>query len=168
FGTLTDVTAQKQLDSELKKYRDAIADNRKECRTIMIVDDVELNRVILREIFVGQYKVIEAVNGEDALIKLQKENNNVDIILLDLMMPVMDGHEFLNIKKSVPEIAGIPVIIITADDSKEQQINTLALGANDYIVKPFIQEIVVRRVNNVIESNRRFREVLKEYNNVLQ
>ena len=76
-------------------------------------------------------------------------------------MPVMDGREFLLRKKEDIEIAHIPVVIITADDSRQQQINALSMGANDYVVKPFIPEVVIRRVCNVLESQKRVGEVLQ-------
>ncbi|MEG1997045.1 MAG: diguanylate cyclase, partial [Clostridiales bacterium] len=83
---------------------------------------------------------------------------------LDITMPEMDGKEFLQHKNKLPEFDGIPVIMITADDSPAQQISTLSLGANDYIVKPFIPEVVTRRVKNVVESNYRFKKMVQEYN----
>ncbi|MEG0806000.1 MAG: EAL domain-containing protein [Lachnospiraceae bacterium] len=166
FGTLSDITEQKEIDIELQKFRAAITAHENETHTMLVVDDVEMNRAILKEMFAQEYQIQEAENGQQALDLLQKNGVKTDIILLDLMMPVMDGKEFLQKKKTIPEIDGIPVIIITADDSTEQQVDTLSLGANDYIVKPFISEIVKRRVSNVLESSKRFSEILREYNAV--
>ena len=77
------------------------------------------------------------------------------MILLDLMMPGMNGQTFMQERKNDPRILNIPVVIITADDTTEQQVLTMELGASDYIVKPFIPEIVTRRVQNVWDSTRR-------------
>lgn len=171
FGALTDISVQKEIDQELQRYKDALSDESNSTRTILIVDDIEVNRAILAEIFQQEYHILEAKNGKEALKVLKENHNQIDIILLDLVMPVMDGEEFLHRKQEIEEIeeiGSIPVIIITSEDHPEQQINTLALGANDYVVKPFIREIVIKRVHNVLESKRRFKEMLKEYHSVVQ
>lgn len=164
--TLEDKTDQMEMEQELRKYKAAIFKPDNYSNRILIVDDQEMNRVILKEIFRNHYDVLEACNGKEAIEILSLNHNDVDVILLDLMMPVMDGSQFLEYKNSHPEIEDIPVVVITADASMNQQVNTLALGADDYIVKPFVVEVVLRRIRNVLESHRRFREVLREYNNV--
>ncbi|MEG2177191.1 MAG: diguanylate cyclase, partial [Oscillibacter sp.] len=122
----------------------------------------------LKKIFENKYSCLEAGDGEEAIAVLKENPGEVDLILLDIVMPNMDGKEFLRYKKDTPELDSIPVIMITADDSPEQQIHTLSLGANDYIVKPFIPEVVIRRVRNVLQYNRRFKEIIKEYNTMSQ
>ena len=90
----------------------------------------------------------------------------MDMILLDLMMPGMNGQTFMQERKNDPRILNIPVVIITADDTTEQQVLTMELGASDYIVKPFIPEIVTRRVQNVgitVPPLRDCQEVLQEH-----
>lgn len=163
-----DVTEQKEIDLELQKYRALLSQEKQKTDRILVVDDVEFNRDLLSDIFSENYEIITAQNGLEALDKLKEFENHIDLILLDMVMPVMNGNQFLEYRRKQPDIAGIPVIIITADDSPEQQINTLALGANDYITKPFVPEIVVRRVQNVMESQMRFKEILRQYNHVLQ
>lgn len=155
FGSFTDITEQKELDRELQKYRRAFAKEEHGVKTILVVDDLEVNRISLRCIFEERYHVLEAEDGEAALKLLEKHPEEVDLILLDLMMPVMDGTTFLEHKRNDEKIAGIPVVIITADDTTGKQIQTLELGADDYIVKPFIPEIASRRVLNVLESKKR-------------
>lgn len=164
IGTIIDITSQKSIDLELQKYKTAISQSSDYSNKILIVDDIEINRVILEEMFNKRFEVLQAENGQEAIKVLKENYNKVDIILLDLNMPVMSGNEFLEYKKSHAEISDIPVIIITSDYSSEQQVNTLALGADDYIVKPFVEEIVLRRVRNVLESHKRFIEILREYN----
>ncbi len=78
-------------------------------------------------------------------------------------MPVMDGQTFLEAKNAMPQAAHIPVIIISSDSREDLQINMLASGVNDYITKPFIPSLTKRRVENVIEYNSRFQEMVREY-----
>lgn len=136
--------------------------------TILIVDDSDLNRAIMKDIFKNDFTVLEATNGEEALIIIQQYNYRVDCILLDLFMPVMDGVEFLNLKKQNEMMADIPVVVITADDTVAQQVNVLELGASDYVVKPIVAEILIRRVNNVMESRYQYKKMLKQYYNVVE
>lgn len=167
FAMMTDITAQKEIDLELQKYRAAFSMAGKKGETILVVDDLEVNRVSLRCIFEDKYQVLEASNGKEALEILSEKNGAVDVILLDIRMPVMDGTEFLKHKRKNPAMAGIPVVIITADDTPQRQAEILKLGADDYVVKPFIPEIATRRVSNVLELNRRFGQVIQRYHNVL-
>ena len=163
FGTLTNITEQKEIDRELQRYRQAFAVRAHEDKTLLIVDDVEVNRVSLRCIFEEKYRVLEAENGKSALECLKEHPGEVDVILLDLVMPQMDGVEFLHRKKMDSQLAGIPVVIITSDDTTRRQAQAMELGADDYIVKPFIPEIAKRRVHNVIEAQRRLTGALKRY-----
>ena len=118
---------------------------------------------MLESIFETDYRILQAGDGEEALRILEEQNYKVDMILLDLMMPGMNGQTFMQERKNDPRILNIPVVIITADDTTEQQVLTMELGASDYIVKPFIPEIVTRRVQNVWDSTRRKKEVLQEH-----
>ncbi len=161
FATMADITAQKEIERELRRYRKAILSSESKVETILIVDDMSMNRQILRIMFESEYNILEAADGREALDIVKKNASHIDLILLDVMMPVMDGREFLLRKKEDIEIAHIPVVIITADDSRQQQINALSMGANDYVVKPFIPEVVIRRVCNVLESQKRVGEVLQ-------
>ncbi|MEG0493322.1 MAG: EAL domain-containing protein [Clostridia bacterium] len=165
-GTLTDITLQKEIERELHHYRNSLLSHTEGCNTVLIVDDALTNRMILRKIFENRYHILEAENGKAALEILQEHKAKVDVILLDIMMPVMDGKAFLLQKQKTPELDSIPVVMITADDSPEQQVTMLSLGASDYIVKPFIPEIVARRVKNVMGFNRHFKEMIREYSNM--
>ena len=162
FGCIDDITAQKQMDDELNKYRHAIETASVHEKTMLVVDDMEINRASLESIFEKEYRILQASNGEEALQVLKNCNYNVDMILLDLMMPVMDGQTFMEIQKKNSKMSNIPVVIITADDTPKQQVLTMEMGADDYIVKPFIPEIVIRRVRNVFDSSKRMGETLQE------
>lgn len=118
---------------------------------ILIVDDAEVNKGILCEVFRHQYGVLEAENGQEALDILEKEKDNIIIILLDLVMPVLNGFEFLERINENGLIKQIPVILITGDYTIEAEKNGYSLGVSDVIIKPFNSEIVMNRVNNTIE-----------------
>ncbi|MEG0839678.1 MAG: EAL domain-containing protein [Hydrogenoanaerobacterium sp.] len=164
IGELTDITLHKEVDNELQRYREAWLEGSHNTRTVLIVDDSEINRSILKKILQNKFLFLEAENGAEAIKILQENEEHVDLILLDINMPVMDGKEFLRYKKKFTELDSIPVIMVTGDDSTELQSSTFSLGANDYIVKPFIPTVVTRRVSNVLEANHRFKEMVREYN----
>lgn len=168
YGMITDISGQKEIDKELKKYRAAVSATEALEETILVVDDMEVNRESLAAIFEGKYRVLEASNGKEALEILEKNAYQIDIILLDLTMPVMDGIEFLKCKKENPDIEDIPVIIITAEDGTEQQIETIQMGADDYVIKPFVPEIVICRVGNVLNSKRRYGQVLRDFSHTIE
>ena len=163
FGCIDDITVQREMGNELAKYRLALMEEEVNEKTMLVVDDMEINRASLESIFETDYRILQAGDGEEALRILEEQNYKVDMILLDLMMPGMNGQTFMQERKNDPRILNIPVVIITADDTTEQQVLTMELGASDYIVKPFIPEIVTRRVQNVWDSTRRKKEVLQEH-----
>jgi putative two-component system response regulator len=115
---------------------------------ILIVDDMEINRIILEEILAENYEIEQAEDGMQAISTLLNSVVKPTLILLDIMMPKMDGFEALRIIKSSPVLDRIPVIFITAADS---ELKGLSSGAVDYISKPFEPEIVKMRVANHIE-----------------
>lgn len=117
-------------------------------RTILIVDDVELNRAILNEMFHQNYSILEACNGKEALDIIAKEN--VDIVLLDIVMPVLDGFGVLESLHQQCLIERLPVIMITADTSENVMKKGYNMGVVDIINKPFNPDIVRRRVKNVL------------------
>lgn len=158
---LADITSQKIIDLELQKYRTALSASQNEQLHVLIVDDEEVNRVILSNIFKDDFTIAEAENAKQALEILQQKDTNIDLILLDLVMPEMNGVTFLQEKRKLSSIANIPVIIITADDSPEQQSRLLDMGVKDYILKPFVPVVVRQRVTNVVESIRSVGEKLQ-------
>ncbi|MEG1800793.1 MAG: EAL domain-containing protein, partial [Oscillospiraceae bacterium] len=164
IGEITDITLHKAVDYEIQKYKNSWLDRKHSTLTALIVDDVKINRTILKKILQDKFLFLEAENGEQAIKVLRATKNRVDLIFLDVSMPVMDGKEFLLYKKNLPELDSIPVIMITGDDSGELQSSTFALGASDYIIKPFIPAVVTRRVSNVLEANQRFKDMVREYN----
>lgn len=121
--------------------------------TILVVDDMEVNRAILCSIFENKYNVLEAENGRQAMEVLEK-NPTVNVILLDIVMPEMDGYQVLRKMNDSGIIDKIPVVVITAEISPEIELLAFDLGARDIISKPFEPFIVKRRVENTIELYR--------------
>lgn len=158
----------KDYEAEISKYQAVLSQKQAMMRHMLIVDDIELNRVMLQQIFGENYEITMATNGQEAIDVINKRQGAVDIIILDMQMPVMDGEEFLEYKQEHNEMADIPVIIFTVDDSPEMQKKTLALGADDYITKPFVPEVIEKRVDNVLASHNRFREMYKEYSRAIK
>jgi len=113
--------------------------------TILVVDDTEANIDILVEVL-NDYDVIVALDGNSALEIAQKES--VDLILLDVMMPVMDGYQICHELKKNPITREIPIIFLTAKIEADDEIRGLELGAVDYIAKPFNPPIVLTRIKN--------------------
>ncbi|MDR1901848.1 MAG: response regulator [Treponema sp.] len=116
--------------------------------TVLVVDDVEINVLILEEILKNDYTILTAGNGVEALEVLHETKVLPKIILLDVFMPEMNGYELLEVMKADTTLRRIPVIFITTSDSESE---ALSAGAVDFISKPFRPEIVKLRVKNQIE-----------------
>lgn len=120
-------------------------------KALLIVDDVELNRALLSEAFNGIYATLEAENGRDALEIIDAHPMGIAAILLDLVMPVMDGFAVLQALTLRGLMKKIPVFLITAENSDDTLRRGYELGVVDIIKKPFMPEFIRRRINNVIE-----------------
>lgn len=119
--------------------------------SILIVDDMEVNRALLSELFKNKYNILEAENGQKAMDLIRENSLNIAIILLDIVMPVMDGFEVLELMHKENFSGSIPVILITGDNSVDSEKKGYDLGVSDVIRKPFDQYIVKRRIENVID-----------------
>jgi DNA-binding response OmpR family regulator len=117
---------------------------------IMVVEDNPSMREAIREAMTQEYDVLVAENGEDAMEKLT--DNVVDLVISDIMMPVMDGCELCNAIKSVSDISHIPVILLTAVVGTETRIETLEVGADGYIEKPFPIELLLSNISNLFKN----------------
>lgn len=115
---------------------------------ILIADDAELNRDMLTMMLGSQYDFVYAVNGKEAVECLEKEE--IDLVLLDVNMPVMNGFDVLTVMNNRGWIEDIPVIIISAEDSNEFITRGYQLGVTDYIRRPFISIVVQKRVDNTL------------------
>ncbi len=119
-------------------------------KTILIVDDVDINRAILAEIFQKDYNILEATDGDHA-ISIINSSMNLSAVLLDLLMPKVNGLEVLKFMNQNGRIQDIPVFLITAANQEEMLLKGYNLGAIDVISKPFMVHFLKRRVDNVIE-----------------
>ncbi len=119
-------------------------------RTLLIVDDDEINGDILASFFEEEFNILRAFNGKEAIDLLNNHNDVVDLVLLDIFMPVMDGFEVLKVRQNDPSLKKIPFIIMTSEREIERE--CLILGANDFIKKPYDNpEIIIARVKRMIE-----------------
>jgi len=121
---------------------------------ILIVDDIEINRMILREILQDDYQIVEAGSGSEAFDILYEDNITPTVVLLDIMMPDIDGFQVLDRIKKSNNTKNIPVLFITAADSEETESRGLKSGAADYVTKPFNHDVVRARVDNHINLAR--------------
>ncbi|WP_395670889.1 response regulator [Phenylobacterium sp.] len=120
---------------------------------LLVVDDTEDNRIILKRRFAKLgYDVVEAVDGADALKRISKEP--FDVVLLDIMMPGIDGLEVLRRVRETRSENQLPVIMVTAKSASEDVVEALLLGANDYITKPVDMEVAAARVEMQLRRKR--------------
>ena len=118
---------------------------------VLIVDDAEMNRAILTEILGNEYEILEAENGRECMQLLQKYRTGISVILLDIVMPVMNGFAVLGEMARQGLIDDIPIIMISSADSDDVIRQAYELGVTDYISRPFDAKIVYRRVVNAIK-----------------
>ena len=118
---------------------------------ILLVDDSNMNRMLLREILGDGYHILEAENGQECLETLRAEAGNIALVLLDINMPGMDGFEVLKAMNANHTIEDTPVIMISSEDSDAAIRKSYELGASDYVNRPFDARIVYRRVTNTIK-----------------
>lgn len=116
-------------------------------QTVLIVDDDRINRTVLAELLQRECRILLAKDGETALLRAREERN-IDLILLDVSMPGMDGYEVLRRLRADPPTANIAVIFITALTDERDEEHGLSLGAADYVFKPISPAIVKARVRN--------------------
>ena len=128
-------------------------------KTILVVDDQQINRIILSEMLSGDFNILEAEDGKEAIDILLKEEQKIDLVLLDVFMP-FDGREVLKYRQENPQLKKIPFIVCTSDKNIEKE--CFHLGANDFVKKPYENpEIVVARIKRIIELYED-RSILKE------
>ena len=168
FATFNDESARKKVEGIISATSNLLQDTEVIKKRLLIVDDTELSREMIKNMFQKQYEVLEAGNGQEALDLLEKEAGTINAIILDIMMPVMDGKEFLKIRNQNPVLNAIPVVVISADADENSELKLLELGVNDYISKPFVPEVMKKRVENVMEYNSRFHKLMKEYREMLK
>lgn len=118
---------------------------------ILVVDDKGMNRFMLGGMFRDNFEILEAANGLEAIEVLEKEQDELAVVLLDIIMPVMDGFGVLEHMKKNPKLKKIPVVIVTDDSSEATSVKTFEYNVADMVIKPFEPRIIRRRVQNIIE-----------------
>lgn len=147
---------------------DAIETFQSEKPSVLIVDDSEMNRIILNEMLKDEYRVLEADNGRTALDLVDRYGDELSLVLLDIIMPGMNGFEVLGELSRRTVADSLPVIMISSEDSDDVVLRAYELGASDYINRPFNARVVRRRVSNTIRlyaKQRRLTSLLSQQYN---
>ena len=119
--------------------------------TILIADDAELNREMIKFIFEEQFNIIEAADGVQAINRLVENSDRLCLLFLDLLMPKKSGLDVLRFMNEEDYINYIPVIMITGEATDETDEKAYEYGASDIIYKPFAPNVVMRRAKNLME-----------------
>jgi putative two-component system response regulator len=127
---------------------------------ILIADDSEMNREILKDILGDKYEILTAKDGEETIFAIQKYGVSIQLLLLDIIMPKMDGLEVLAFMNKHHLIDDIPVVIISTENTPSVMQRAYDLGVYDYISRPFDAPIVKRRVSNAIEMYAKQRRLI--------
>lgn len=140
-------------DEQLKGQQESVNNNGSKAYKyrILVVDDSEMNREILSEILNEEYDIIEADSGDTCIDMLRKYETGISLVLLDIVMPGMDGFGVLNYMNRHHYLEDIPVIMISSEDSTETVRRAYEMGVSDYINRPFDAGVVHRRVYNTIK-----------------
>ncbi|MGM9969426.1 MAG: EAL domain-containing protein [Anaeroplasma sp.] len=120
-------------------------------KQVLIVEDNQINREMLVDILSEKYEVLEACNGCEAIDVLNKYKSSISIILLDIIMPVMDGYTFLDKIKDDSQLSLIPVIVLTESGRDNEEVSALMHGATDFIPKPYRPEVILHRIASLIK-----------------
>ncbi|MGL4848423.1 MAG: response regulator transcription factor [Clostridium sp.] len=116
-------------------------------QTVLIVEDEIKIRFLIRDYFLNEgFKVLEASNGEEGLQTFSQ--NTVDIIILDIMMPKLNGLDFLSI---IREVSNVPVILLTAKGEEDDKLQGYAFGADDYMTKPFSPKVLLAKAKALLK-----------------
>ena len=141
--------AKEKKNMVVTEYDDTASEVQKQ--QILVVDDSELNRGILIEMLKEEFDIIEAENGKEAVDKIRKYGKKLSVVLLDIVMPVMDGFEVLSVMNRNHWIEDVPVIMISSEESEGFIRKAFNFGVSDYISRPFDCDIVYQRVFNTIK-----------------
>ena len=131
--------------------------------TILIVDDSRFHRTVIKELFSEHFHLLEAVSGLECMRIIEENAENIDLILLDLVMPGIDGFEILRLRQEMQGFLDIPIIVLTTSDTHEIQAKTYELGANDFLVKPIDKETALSRIRNLLKSQQRIKSLIDKY-----
>ena len=132
--------------------------------TVLVVDDESRMRKLIRD-FLAQkgYSILEAQDGEEALKVFEENKNKIDIILLDVMMPKLDGWSVL---RQIRQTSTVPIIMLTARGEAQDELFGFELGVDEYISKPFSPKILVARVEAIIKRSKAIEKHVKDYGGI--
>jgi signal transduction histidine kinase len=129
---------------------------------VLVVDDEPANRLLLRELLEGNgYLVLEAVNGEEGLVFAT--DGRPDVILLDIMMPKLDGYEVCRRLKAAPETRAVPVLMVTSLSERRERLEGIRAGANDLVTKPIDRADLLLRVRNAVVTKQLYDQMENQY-----
>lgn len=132
--------------------------------TVLVVDDESRMRKLVKDFLMQkQYKVLEAQDGEEALTIFEQHKNKIDIILLDVMMPKLDGWSVL---RQIRQTSHVPIIMLTARGEEQDELFGFELGVDEYIAKPFSPKILVARVEAILNRTKPKENEVKEYGGI--
>lgn len=131
--------------------------------TILVVDDSRFQRTVIKKIFSEYFNIIEATSGGECMRIIQENASDIDLVLLDLVMPGIDGLEVLRRRQNISYFLDIPVIVLTTSDSTIIQANAYELGANDFLTKPINKKIALSRIQNLLKSKHRLKSLMQKY-----
>lgn len=147
-------------DRKIESNSEKQSGDDKERPNVLIVDDSEFNRELLFGILGESFEILEADSGKEGLKLLRRYGTQISVVLLDIIMPEMNGFDVLDEMNREHWLDNIPVIIISADDSDENIRRAFDLGVTDYICRPFDAKVVERRIRNTITLNLKQRRML--------
>ena len=131
----------------------------------LVVDDESRMRKLVKDFLIQkQYKVLEAADGEEALKVFEENQNKIDIVLLDVMMPKLDGWSVL---RQIRQTSKVPVIMLTARGEEQDELFGFELGVDEYISKPFSPKILVARVEALLKRTKPKENDIKEYGGIV-
>ncbi len=132
-------------------------------KTILIVDDEEAIRTMVRRFLEkASFNVIEAENGKKAL-EIFKNRKDIELVLLDLMMPEMNGYE---VCKEIRKDSNVPIVILTAKDTEVDELKGFSIGADEYITKPFSPKILIARIESILRRLDNINNEIIEYKGI--
>ena len=159
-SVITDLTTRmKKPEMHLEEINDIQTADEDSYKLLIVEDNVEL-LLLMQQLFSKHYRVLTATNGEEALTTIL--SNEIDLIVSDVMMPVMDGHELTRRIKNDPNMSHLPIILLTAKTQEEDRQEALTIGADDYVTKPFKMSDLELRINNIIENRKRLQREFRQ------
>ncbi len=135
--------------------------NMSDKKHVLVVDDKNINRYILKSIFEDEYDIIECANGNEAIGALEQYQDNMVAMLLDIVMPEGDGFAVLDFMRE-HGLKSVPVIMISSSATEENIYRAYDYEVADYIQKPFEEDVVRRRVDSIIHMFEKRKEKMKE------